>query len=41
VIKINKERKEFYKAIDNEQFEYITMQELQAINKKCLEMGWI
>lgn len=22
-------------------FEYIEMQELQAINKKCEEMGWI
>lgn len=41
VIKFNNERKEFYKAVGNEEFEYITMQELQAINKKCEELGWI
>ena len=40
IIKFNKERKEFYKAIGYEQFEYITMQELQAINKKVEELGW-
>ena len=40
VIKFNKERKEFYKAYHDE-FGYITMQELRAINEKCKEMGWI
>lgn len=28
-----------YNSIDN--FEYIDMQELQAINMKCKELGWI
>lgn len=41
VIKFNKERKEFYKAVGNEQFEYINMEELQAINEKCKELNWI
>ena len=40
VIKFNKEYKEFYKAVGNEQFEYISMQELQAINEKVKELGW-
>ena len=44
VIKINKERKEiacfnYYDGYDG--FEYLTLQELQAINKKCQELGWI
>jgi hypothetical protein len=41
VIKFNKKRKEFYKAVGNEEFEYITMQELKAINKKVKELNWI
>lgn len=37
---INKNTKEFYK--ESFKFEdYISMQELQAINKKCEELGWI
>ena len=41
VIKFNKKRKEFYKAVGNEEFEYITVEELKAINKKCEELNWI
>lgn len=29
------------KRITIEKFEGVTMQELQAINKKCKELGWI
>lgn len=41
VIKFNKKYKKFYKALYCEQFEYITMQELKAINEKCKELGWL
>ncbi len=40
VIKINKERKEIACFNYYDGFEWLTMQELKAINKKCEELGW-
>lgn len=38
----NLDYKDFYKSGEYDGMcDHITMQELQAINKKCLEMGWI
>lgn len=39
-IVFNKDTRKFYKE-SYEYEDYITMQELQAINKKCKELGWI
>ena len=41
VIKFNKERREIACFNYYDGFEYLTLQELQAINKKCKELGWI
>lgn len=41
VIKINKERKEIACFSYYDEFEWITLDELQAINKKCQELGWL
>ena len=40
VIKINKERKEIACFNYYDGFEYLTLEELQAINKKVEELGW-
>ena len=40
VIKINKERKEIACFNYYDGFEYFTLKELQAINKKVEELGW-
>ena len=37
---LNKDTRKFYKESD-EYEDYITMQELQAIYKKCKELEWI
>jgi hypothetical protein len=41
VIKINKERKEIACFNYYDGFEYLTLEELQAINKKVEELGWM
>ena len=41
VIKFNKERREIACFNYYDGFEYLTLQELQAINKKCQELGWL
>ncbi len=41
VIKINKERKEIACFNYYDGFEYLTLEELQAINKKVKELGWM
>ena len=41
VIKFNKERREIACFNYYDGFEYLTLQELQAIIKKCQELGWI
>ena len=41
VIKFNKERREIACFNYYDGFEYLTLQELQAINKKVLELGWL
>ena len=40
VIKFNKERREIACFNYYDGFEYLTLQELQAIYKKCQELGW-
>ena len=40
-IVMDKETKDFIKNFDSEYWEAVTMEELQAINEKCREMGWI
>lgn len=40
-IVIDKETKDFIKNFDFAYWKAINMQELQAINKKCQELGWI
>lgn len=40
-IVIDKETKDFIKNFDFAYWKAINMQELQAINKKCQEFGWI
>ena len=40
VIKFNKERREIACFNYYGGFEYLTLQELQAIYKKCQELGW-
>ena len=40
-IVIDKETKDFIKNFDFAYWKAINMQELQAINKKCQEWGWI
>lgn len=37
---LNKDTKKFYKE-GHDYVDYISMQELQAINKKCQELGWL
>ena len=39
-IKIDKKGKTILKEYSSEDSQEITMQELQAINKKCKELGW-
>ena len=41
VIKINKERNEIACFNYYDGFEYLTLEELQAINKKVEELGWM
>ena len=41
VIKINKERKEIACFNYYDGFEWLTLKELQAINEKVKELGWI
>ena len=41
VIKINKEWKEIACFNYYDGFEYLTLEELQAINKKVEELGWM
>ena len=41
VIKINKERKEIACFNYYDGFEWLTLQELQAINEKVKELGWL
>ena len=41
VIKINKERKEIACFNYYDGFEYLTLEELQAINKKVEELEWM
>lgn len=43
IIKINKERQEIacFNYYDYDGFEYLTLKELQAINKKVEELGWM
>lgn len=41
VIKINKERKEIACFNYYDGFEYLTLEELQVINKKVEELGWM
>lgn len=38
---MDKETKDFIKNFDFAYWKAVTMQELQAINKKCKELGWI
>ena len=38
--KSNKENRKVF-IVKDEMTDYITMQELQAINKKCQELGWL
>lgn len=40
-IVMDKETKDFIKNFDSEYWKAVTMQELQAINEKCRELGWI
>ena len=40
-IVIDKKAKDFIKNFDSEYWKAVTMQELQAINEKCRELGWI
>lgn len=40
-IVMDKETKDFIKNFDFAYWKAINMQELQAINKKCEELGWI
>ena len=43
-INFDKTKKEFSKGIEFDNYygeKTVTMQELQAINKKCKEMGWL
>ena len=41
IIKINKERREIACFNYYDGFEYLTLEELQAINKKVDELGWV
>ena len=41
IIKINKERREIACFNYYDGFEYLTLEELQEINKKVEELGWI
>lgn len=41
IIKINKERREIACFNYYDGFEYLTLEELQAINKKVEELGWV
>lgn len=40
-IVIDKETKDFIKNFDFAYWKAINIQELQAINKKCQELGWL